>query len=162
MPSSMMPNLSAPEDSAQTGSLGAIYEAKGNTYKYCKASAAIDAYSVALVDKDNNAAEMDSTTAATQPGEVVIPQFSVASGQYFWGLCGPFKAVSWDGSTANKVLSKIASALVKMYTTATAGSTDDASGGGAIQIQGLTLYAAQTVDDTATQCFATKRLTVNS
>ena len=152
-------NLIGPDDVAQFA-LGDEYDGPhGARYKYVQASAAIDAFSLCRVTATNTVAESTATDlTTTRPGLVCIPQFSVAASQYCWAPIGPF-TLREDNVTTFKVLSKIASASVAMYGSATAGSVDDAVTNPLIA--GLTLTAAQTVDDTATACIAAHRLTVN-
>lgn len=155
---SAMFNLKAAEDTPSAG-LGDEINVGGACYKYVQASAAIDAFSLVRITPTNTCAETtiaDLTT--TRPGLCGIPQFAFTSGQYGWVPVGPFE-IREDNVTTFKVLSKIASASVKLYGSATAGSVDDAVNNP--PIDGLTLTSAQAVDDTATACIATKRLTVN-
>lgn len=153
-------NLTGPED-VPSAALGDLFLAPHDaTYKYVQASAAVDAFSLCRITATNTIAESTATDlTTTRPAGVCIPQFAVANGQYCWAPVGPF-TVREDNVTTFKVLSKIANASVVMYGTATAGSVDDAVSNP--PIQGLTLTAACTVDDTATACVATQRLTVNS
>ena len=153
-------NLSAPEDVA-TAAPGDEFDAPhGARYVYVQASAAIDAFSLCRITSTNTVAESTaSDLTTTRPANVCIPQFAVANAQYCWAPIGPFK-LREDNVTTFKVLSKVANANVAMYGTTTAGSVDDAVSNP--PIQGLTLTAACAVDDTATACVASQRLTVNS
>lgn len=155
-----MPNLTAADDVQQFG-LGDEHEAaNGARWIYVQASSTVTAYQVCRITATFTVAPSTATDlTTTRPACVCIPQYGATTSQYLWAPVGPFY-VREDNSTTFKVLSKVASASVVMYGTATAGSVDDATSNP--PIQGLTLTAAQTVDDTATACIATKRLTVNS
>jgi hypothetical protein len=152
-------NLNAAETVASAGLGDEFQTADGAVYKYVQASAAIDAFSVCRITSANAIAETTITDlTTTRPGLVGIPQFAIASGSFAWVPVGPF-TLREDGSTAFFVLSKIASPNVLVYGSATAGSVDDAVNNPVIG--GLMLTASQAVDDVATACIATRRLTVN-
>lgn len=161
MPHLAYANLTASDGTTSTAALGETFETKGATYVYCKATPAIAAYQACYLDNSFNAAlTTPALLTTTKPTFVVIPQFAVLAGEYFWGACGPF-FLREDDVTTFKVLSKIAVINVAMYATAvTAGSVDDAVA--APIIQGLFLSTASVVDDTATPCIATRRLTTTS
>lgn len=155
------PNLTASDGAISQAALGQTFETKGATYEYCKAAEAIAAYQLCYIKADGTMALATATLlTTTRPAKIVIPQFAFASGDYGWAACGPFY-LREDDVTNFKVLSKIANLSVVLYgQNTTPGSCDDAVANP--PIQGLTLLASQTVDDTATACVATKRLTVNS
>lgn len=154
-------NLKASDGAIPSAQPGEFFETNGATWQYIKAAEALAAYSLCYVKANGETALATATLlTTTRPAAVVIPQFAFASGDYGWALCGPFY-LREDGVTTCKVLSKIATLSLVMYgQNTTPGSADDAVANP--PIQGLTLTASQTVDDTATACVATKKLTVNS
>ena len=127
---------------------------------YCKATAAaIAAYAVCSGATPIVMAEATTTTATalgTAGGFAVIPQFAVAASEYFWALCGPFY-LSWDDSTAFKVLAANVTAGNLLYSTATAGVLDDDSSGSTIALNGATLTSTVTTQ-AATACVAFRRI----
>lgn len=154
-------NLKASDGASALAQLGEFFETQGATWQYIKAAEALGAYQLCYVKVNGETAlATPALLTTTRPTSIVIPQFAFASGEYGWALCGPFN-LREDGVTACKVLSKIANLSVVLYgVAATPGSVDDAVANP--PIQGLTLTASQAVDDTATACIATKKLTVNS
>lgn len=153
-------NLTASDGTTPSAAVGQEINVKGATYKYIKASGALSAFGLAYIKVDGNTAQATAALlTTTRPTEVVIPQFALADGEYGYAACGPF-GLREDGTTAFKVISKIAVVSVAMYGTATAGAVDDAVS--APIVQGLTLSAACVVDDTATACVATRKLTTTS
>jgi len=153
-------NLTASDGQTSNGALGEEYNTKGATWIYIKAAAALAAYQLCYIADDGTAALATPTLiTTTKPTTLCIPQFAFASGDYGWAAVGPF-FLREDESTNFKVLSKAATKDLGMYAVAaTPGSVDDAVV--APLIQGLTLIATQTVDDTATACVAHRRLSAN-
>jgi hypothetical protein len=140
--------------------VGTEVNVKGCEFGYFLAGGVIAAYNGVTVDTSGTALAGTTTTAGARPAQVAIPQFDVASGEYFWAPIGPFSGnVPYgDGSTPFKVLAAASCAKdVKLYTTATAGVIDDAA---TTLIEGLVLSETITTARAAS-CVAVKRLSVN-
>lgn len=152
--------LTASDGQTSLNAQGQEINIKGATWKYTKANAIIPAFSLCYILDDGTMSLATPTLlTTTKPTEIVIPQFAFASGDYGYAAVGPF-FLREDDSTTFKVLSKISAKDVQMYGTTTAGSADDSVSNPLIE--GLTLTAAQTVDDTATACVAVRRLGCNA
>lgn len=160
------PNLTSSDGTtAATGALGDTHWSGGIQYQYFKAGAALTAYQAVMAD-DTYAAALPLITALTTarpssaaPTNVCIPQFAVASGEYFWAPVGPIAQATWDNSTTIKVLAAASCVLdVKLYTTAVDGVVDDAA---TTLIEGLFLTETITTARAAS-CQATQKLSVNS
>jgi hypothetical protein len=131
----------------------------GNFYMYSQASAAIAAFALAALTNAGLAAEGDTTISGAKPTDYVIPQFAVASGEYFWGLCGPFGEYAPDGVTKNRVKAAASCAdSVPLYTTATAGVVDDSA---TDLLAGLMLTETITGAEAA-DCIAVAKITSNA
>lgn len=153
-------SLNASDGATSLAALGQEINVKGATWKYVKAAATIAAFQACYVLDDGTIALTTPTLlTTTKPTEIVIPQFAFASGDFGYAPVGPF-FLREDDSTTFKVLSKAATKDLQMYATTTAGSVDDAVSNPLIE--GLTLTATQTVDDTATACVAVRRLGCNA
>lgn len=152
-------NLTAAEES-QSAALGQVTEVKGASYQYFQATAAtIAAYSACSGASPGAMEEATTTTATalgTAGGLACIPQFDVAASYYFWAPVGPFY-LREDGSTKFKVLAANVTAGNLLYSTATDGVLDDASGGGQIALNGLTLTETVTTQEAA-DCRAFKKI----
>lgn len=144
---------------AQAG-LGDEANICGAQYKYCKSAAAIAQYAACTVADTQVAQEATTTTAGSDPQDVVIPQFAIAAAdEYFWAPVGPF-TLREDSSTAFYVKAATLDAEnVKQYTTGTAGVVDDSA---TTLISGLKLTSTNAAGGTvATPCVAVGRLGVN-
>ena len=151
-------NVSASDGLTATAGLGDERTTKGGAcYKYCQASGAIAAYALCHITNAMLAIESTTTLMGTvlRPTGLIIPQFAVATLEYFWGAIGPFY-LRENGSTTFKVLAANAATSVRLYTTATAGVLDDAVTDGLIT--GLTLTETVTTQEAA-DCVAVQRLT---
>lgn len=152
--------LTASDGATSLNALGQEINVKGATYIYTKANAIIPAFSLCYILDDGTMALATPTLlTTTKPTQIVIPQFAFAANDFGYVPAGPF-FLREDDSTTFKVISKIAAKDVQMYATTTAGSIDDVVSNPLIE--GLTLTAAQTVDDTATACVAVRRLGCNA
>jgi hypothetical protein len=153
----MAPNLTASDGTTSKFGLGTVYNTKGATYTYLKAGAAISQYAACTVSNVWVALEGTTTTSGAKPTQVAIPQFEVASGEYFWAPTGPF-FLREDGATAFYVLAaQDCATSVKLYTTATDGVVDDSA---TDLIQGLCLTETITTARAAT-CIAVQGLVTN-
>lgn len=151
-------NLTSSDGTTPQAALGQEINVKGATYQYFKAAGAINAYDSCTVDNTWQAVQGTTTTSGAKPTLFCIPQFAVASGEYFWAPVGPFY-LREDNSTTFKV-NAIAGTVnsVKTYTSATAGYVDDAA---TDLIAGLTLTSTTGGSNAATPCIATQRLVSN-
>ena len=152
-----MENLTSSDGTVSQAALGEYRIIKGAGYLYVKAGGAIAAFACAHVSSAMSALEITTTLmgTVTRPTPIVIPQFIVASGEFFWGATGPFY-LREDDSTTFKVLAANSTLALRMYTTATAGVLDDAVTTGLIE--GLTLTETITTQEAA-DCVAVKNLT---
>lgn len=147
----MAPNLTSSDGTTAKFGLGSTYETKGATYKYFKASGTIAIYSACTVSNAYVAVVGTTTTSGAKPTLFCIPQFAVATLEYFWAPVGPFY-LREDGATAFYVLAAASCAdSVKLYTTATDGVVDDSA---TDLISGLVLSETITTARAAT-CIAT-------
>jgi len=161
MSSRMGANTVTSSGATDVAQLRQTQDVKGTTHMYVQASATITAYQACIVAIDGKAAPLTTALASAQVGaEVVIPQFAVASGEYFWAPCGPF------GLRADNATSVLVNALTldavntKQYTSATAGGVDDAV---TTLIQGLFLKSTNAAGTTvATPAWALTKLTIGN
>lgn len=149
-------NLTASDGTTAQAGLGDEINVGGATYKYCQASGALAAYACCHITAAMLAIESTTTLVGTaaRPTGFIIPQFAVATGEYFWGPVGPFY-LREDSSTTFKVLAANAATSVRLYTTATAGVLDDAVTTGLVA--GLQLTETVTTQEAA-DCVACTRL----
>lgn len=149
-------NTKAPE-STRTAGLGDEQWAEGGCWKYFLAGGAINAFDACTFDSSFSAVAGTTTTSGARPTGFCIPQFAVASGQYFWAPVGPFGSTRDDGTTYKVNAAASCAANVKLYTTATAGVVDDTA---TDLIAGLllteTIVGAESAD-----CHAVDRLVSN-
>ena len=152
----MNENLTASDGTTATAQPGEYRIICGVGYRYHKATAAaIAAYAVCSGANPAAMAEATTTTATalgTAGGFACIPQFAVAASEYFWAPVGPFY-LSFDDTTAIKVLAANVTAGNLLYSTATAGVLDDDSSGSTIPLLGVTLTTTVTTQ-AATACVA--------
>lgn len=153
------PNLYS-SDTVQQFKLGEVHEENGNLWIYVLADAACAAYKICLIDKDFTVAPVDTTGAGTTVNGYCIPQFTIANGEYGWAPCGPFNLRNVpSGVSTFKVKCAASDAEgAPQYTTATAGTVDDATGGGVIKISGLTITATDSGSGSDIACRAVCRL----
>lgn len=154
------PNLTSSDGTTAQFGIGDIYVgANGNTWQYCKATAATIAAYSALSGASPAAVEEATTTTATALGTAGgwagIAQFAVAASEYFWALVGPFYLQ--DDGTTFKVLAANVTAGNLLYSTATDGVLDDSSGGSTIPLRGLTLTETVTTQEAA-DCTSFRKL----
>jgi hypothetical protein len=97
-------------------SLGELAYHDGGIYEYVKAGAAVAQYDAVMIDEDGTATL--ATYSATVPTKVGIAQVAIANASYGWVLRQGKGRVTCLASCAIDV---------KLYTSATAGSLDDAS-----------------------------------
>lgn len=152
-------NLTSSDGTTASFALGTTVEVKGATYRYFLAGGAIDAFDACTVNNAFTAVKGTTTTSGARPTLVCIPQFAVASGEYFWAPVGPFQ-LREDGQTAFRVNAlTLCAADVKLYTTATGGAVDDTA---TDLIAGLVLTATNSAGSTvATACVAVQTLVTN-
>lgn len=155
---SAMPNLTSSDGTTAQAAVGTIFEAGGNAWVYCKATAAaIAAYSVCSGANYGVMEAATTTTAAalgTAGGCACIPQFDVGASEYFYALVGPFNVNPVDDTTTFKILSANTTAGNLLYSTATAGVVDDAS---TTALVGVTITSTSTTQ-AATPCTAWRRI----
>jgi hypothetical protein len=90
----------------------------GKEYVFCQANSAISAYNIVSIPSDTYVAVALQTSTSAASEIIGIPQYAMASGDYGW--------VQIYGACKLKVLGLCAKA-VTLYSTATAGSLDDAT-----------------------------------
>lgn len=150
-------NLTASDGTTSTAALGQTIEIKGARYVYLKAGEAITAYDCVYFTKTWTAYQTNTGDSgfSTAPKGYAIPQFAVASGEYFWAPTGPFY-LREDDSTNFKV-NVLASCVtdVVLYATTTDGAVDDA---GTYKIQGLAMVATVGGAQTTAACVAYQQL----
>jgi len=155
-------NLTSSDGTTAQAGLGDTHWNGGTQYGYRKAGGAIAIYD--LVAEDNTLAVCvagTTTISGAKPSGFCIPQFAVASGEFFWAPIGPIAPVSWDNATTFKVNAAASCAAdVKLYTTAAAGVIDDAASTTDL-IDGLQLTETITTA-AAAKCIAVGRLGSNT
>lgn len=152
----MQANLTSSDGTTARAGLGDEFVSGGNAYKYFQGSGTINAFDMVTVSNANVAVAGTTTTSGSKPTLCAIPQFAVATGEYFWAPIGPFTLK--DDGTAFKVNAAASCASsVKLYTTATVGVVDDAA---TDLIAGLCLTET-IVGAEAADCIATQRLVTN-
>lgn len=153
-------NLTSSDGTTAQFRLGDIINVCGATYMYLIADGAITAYSACSIQNDFDAQMATSALSGAKPTAFAIPQFAVADNEYFWAPVGPF-FLREDGVTTFKVNALASCAgSVKLYTTTTDGSVDDATGAGQDLIAGLCLTETITTAESA-DCIAVQRLVSN-
>ncbi len=90
----------------------------GKEYVFVQSASAIAAFDMVTVASDTGIAAGLSTTTATTSETIGVAQYALASGDYGW--------VQIYGSARTKVLGLCAKSI-NLWTTATAGSLDDAT-----------------------------------
>lgn len=139
---------------------GTYAEQSGSVYCYLKAHAALTAglvysYTEASTSTDPavTIAALSQTTDDTSPLSLCIPQIAVASGSYAWMLVGP----------GNGVVSVLANCAIDvlLYTTATAGSLDDASASAKVVV-GIKLTTANGGSTANCACQLSQKLVVTA
>ena len=147
-------NLTASDGTTANFAVGTVHQDKGTTYVYCLATAAtIKAYAACSGASPGVVEEATTTTATalgTGGGFACVPQFAVGISEYFWAVVESLMGLDWTGSTTIKVFAENATAGALLYSTATDGNLDDASGGSTIPLIGAVLTV------TATTAAATK------
>lgn len=109
---------------------GTVVAGSNNSqYVFCVAGEAISAGMAIAVDEDFTALKLTATLAATGQFIGVAPAASVTSGYYFWAARG--------GSNVSILVATLCAADISLWTTATAGLLDDASGTAQVQIPGI-------------------------
>jgi hypothetical protein len=151
-------NLTSSDGDTPSFAVGTTYEQDGTTYVYCRATAAtIKAYAACSGASPAVVEEATTTTATalgTGGGFACVPQFAVGASEYFWAVVETLTGVDWKGDNI-RVFAENATAGATMYTTATDGNLDDASGGSTIPLIGLVLTV--TVTTAAATKFTTFR-----
>lgn len=151
-------NLTSSDGTTAQFDVGTTHEDNGTTYVYCLATAAtIKAYAACSGASPGVVEEATTTTATalgTGGGFACVPQFAVAASEYFWAVVETLTGLDWKGDSI-KVFAENATAGALMYSTATDGNLDDASGGSTIPLIGLVLTA--TVTTAAATKFTTFR-----
>jgi hypothetical protein len=152
-------NFTSSDGATANFAVGTTVEVNGTTYVYCLSTAAtIKAYAACSGASPAVVEEATTTTATalgTGGGFACVPQFAVGASEYFWAVVESLTGIAWDGSTTIKVFAENATAGALMYSTATDGNLDDASGGSTIPLIGLVLTA--TVTTAAATKFTTFR-----
>lgn len=150
-------NFTSSDGATPQAALGQTVEVKGATYKYVRANGAITAFQACGIDNNLDATPLTTTTSGARPTGVCIPQFAAADNDYLWAPIGPF-FLREDGVTTFKVNAAASCvASVKLYTTATAGTVDDAA---TDLIAGL-LLTETIVGAEAADCIAHQTLVTN-
>lgn len=160
-----MENLTSSDGTTSQAELGEIRRIAGTDWMYIKAKGALLVYEWAIGIATNTGEFGQGSYGGTYPANgivstVVIPQFAFADGEYGWAPCGPMNVTSFDDSTTFKVSALTLCVLnALLYTSATAGSVDDASSSQS-QIYGLRLHSTVGGSTAATACSATRKLAV--
>jgi hypothetical protein len=105
----------------QEFSLGTLVQKDETVYEFVKATSAITAYSVYIIDEAGDASTAFTHAAAGSgavPVKLGVPQVSLTAGNYGW--------VARQGKIKVTVLASCAKD-VKLYSSGTAGALDDAS-----------------------------------
>jgi len=153
-------NLTSSDGTTAKFTVGTEINIKGCQFGYFLAAGNINAFDACTVSNTSTAVAGTTTTSGAKPTLVCIPQFAVASGEYFWAPVGPFTPLVPYG--LSDVTFKVNAALncaadVKLYTTATVGVVDDTA---TDLIIGLLLTETITTARAA-NCIAVTRLGTN-
>ena len=152
-------NLTSSDGTTAQARVGQTVEIKGAKYQYFLSGGAHSAYDLVIINDDFTTSSGTTTNVGVRPVGLAIPQFAVASGEYFWAPVGPFGLYREDGKTNFKVNALTLCALdVKLYTTATAGAVDDTA---TKLIQGLILLETVGGATAAAKCVAFQKLVAN-
>jgi len=153
-------SLNASDGSTSLNALLQEINIKGATWMYVKASATITAFQACIVSRADGTIQPLTTALAASVGpvaDIVVPQFDFVSGDFGYAPVGPF-FLREDGATTFKVSALTLAVLgTKLYTTATAGSVDDAA---TTLIAGLTLSSTVGGSTANTACTASTRMFV--
>jgi hypothetical protein len=122
--------------------LGNTYNNGGNVWAYCQAGADIAAYSACIGGTPASVVAANSNTFDPSFFQFMcVPQFDVASGDYFWGVVQSLLGVDWQG---NKI--KVLAASLTAGTAVTSSTTDGVlTSGGAASVFGLVTVESATV-----------------
>lgn len=116
---------------AAVGDLGS--STKGD-FVFVQAAAAISQYDFVVITDDGQASPLTTTNAGSGNKQVGVAQLAVADNEYFWAFTGGVQGGGVGVGIKGNVLASYA-ADAPLYTTATAGSADDAV---TTKIQGVT------------------------
>jgi hypothetical protein len=96
--------------------LGTLAQVDGTIYEFAGSTSGIAAYKLSAIDEDGNAAL--AGYSATIPRKLGVPQAAIAATEY-----------GWFARQGNFTINALASCAidVKLYTSATPGSVDDAA-----------------------------------
>lgn len=143
-------------DTAPKFSLGETHEDKyGTVYQYILANGAVTVNQVISVPDGFDCTPLTTTISGAKPQGVGIAQATLADNEYGWAAIGP---IATDSGVTVSALANCA-ADVLCYTTATAGSIDDAA---TDVISGLALSTANGGSTADVACYSATRLAVNS
>ena len=127
-------------DDQQGYELGTVGWQQGNAYRYVRPSAAVDYNSttggdVVYINGANRCAKLTTTLATGTAYAVGVVVVDIPSGDYGWvQVYGRAHAKAAAGVAVNK----------QMYSHATAGDVDDATGSSAVKLLGMTAAVAGT------------------
>lgn len=123
-------NLNASDGTTPTAQPGTYLDIKGTRYRYSKAAGSIAAYAACSGATPIAMVEATTTTVnaiGTAGGYFCCPQFAVASGEYFWGWCGPGYLREDDVTFIYVLSAALNAAGALLNTTATPGVIDDSA-----------------------------------
>ena len=115
--------------------LGDIGHSTEGTFIFCKAGEALTQYDFVSIKDDFSVLQMDNTEAATKVRSFGAVQVAAATNEYVWVWVGGVAGGGSGKGIKGRFINYTAKASV--YTTATSGVCDDASGGSFILLPGV-------------------------
>ena len=115
--------------------LGDIGHSTEGTFIFCKAGEALTQYDFVSIKDDFSVLQMDNTEAATKVRNFGAVQVAAATNEYVWVWVGGVAGGGSGKGIKGRFINYTAKASV--YTTATSGVCDDASGGSFILLPGV-------------------------
>jgi len=112
--------------------LGDLGHSPEGTFIFCKAAEAITQYDFVSIKDDFTIVQMDNTEAAITPRYYGACQVGLATNEYAWVWIGGEAGGGAGKGIKGRFINYIAKATV--YTTATGGVCDDASGGSFVKL----------------------------
>ena len=115
--------------------LGDVGHSAEGSFIFCKAGEALTQYDFVSIKDDFTALQMDNTEAATKVRAFGAVQVAASTNEYVWVWVGGVAGGGSGKGIKGRLINYTAKASV--YTTATGGVADDASGGSFVLLPGV-------------------------
>lgn len=115
--------------------LGDVGHSPEGSFIFCKAGEALTQYDFVSIKDDYTALQMDNTEAATKVRSFGATQVAASTNEYLWVWIGGVAGGGSGKGIKGRLINYTAKSSV--YTTATGGVADDASGGSFVLLPGV-------------------------